>query len=139
MSNIFSLTFTALPEHIDMNGHVNNTVWLRWMEDISTAHWEAQALPDHIEKYAWLVLRHEIDYRGNIAEGEQVTCETVIRESPRGPRFNRYFSFANVDGKELVRAKTTWAMVDKVTGKLMRVPSEVAEPFMPEGGWSAAS
>ncbi|WP_340588438.1 acyl-CoA thioesterase [Erythrobacter alti] len=136
MSNSYSLTFTALPEHIDMNGHVNNTVWLRWMEDLSGAHWEAQALPEHIDQFVWLVLRHEIDYRGNIAEGEQVTGETVIREAPRGPRFNRHFSFTDASGKELVRAKTTWAMMAKASGKLMRVPGEVAAPFMPESGWS---
>ena len=38
MSNRFAMTFTALPEHIDENGHVNNTVWVRWMEDIAIAH-----------------------------------------------------------------------------------------------------
>ena len=45
MSSSFAMTFTALPEHIDENGHVNNTVWLKWMEDLSTAHWVAEADP----------------------------------------------------------------------------------------------
>ncbi|MDE1467391.1 acyl-CoA thioesterase [Aurantiacibacter sp. D1-12] len=138
MSNTFSRPFTALPEHIDVNGHVNNTVWVRWMEELATEHWVAQARSEDVEAFAWLVLRHEIDYRGNIAEGESVTGTTEIREGPRGPRFNRHFSFTDCEGKELVRAKTTWAMVDKASGKLMRVPSEVAAPFMPDGGWSAA-
>ncbi len=139
MSNRFSLTFTALPEHIDVNDHVNNAVWLRWMEDLAGAHWKAQALPEHIDQFVWMVLRHEIDYRGNITQGEQVTGETIIREAPRGPRFNRHFSFADASGKELVRAKTTFAMLDKATGKLMRVPGEVAAPFMPDAGWDSAS
>lgn len=138
MSNRFSLAFTALPEHIDVNGHVNNTVWLRWMEDLSGAHWEAQARPEDVDQYVWLVLRHEIDYRGNVGEGAVVTGETRIRTSPRGPRFDRYFSFMDAQGKELVRAKTTWAMVDKASGRLMRVPGEVAAPFMPETGWEPA-
>lgn len=138
MSNTYSRKFTALPEHIDVNGHVNNTVWLRWMEDLSGEHWEAQARAEDKDQFVWLVLRHEIDYRGNIAEGEHVTGTTEIREGPRGPRFNRHFSFTDGDGRELVRAKTTWAMVEKASGKLMRVPSEVAAPFMPEGGWGAA-
>jgi acyl-ACP thioesterase len=37
MSSSFSMTFTALPEHIDIYGHVNNAVWVRWMEGVATA------------------------------------------------------------------------------------------------------
>lgn len=83
MSNCLALTFTALAEHIDMNGHVNNTVWLRWMEELSGAHWQADARPEDVDRYVWLVLRHEIDYRANVGEGAQVTGTTEIRERPR--------------------------------------------------------
>ena len=83
MSNRFALTFTALPEHIDENGHVNNTVWVRWMEDLATAHWMADADPAHVAAYAWVVTRHEIDYRGNVGLGETVTGETWIPNPPK--------------------------------------------------------
>ena len=46
--NRFAMTFTALPEHIDENGHVNNAVWERWMEDLATAHWMRDADPAHV-------------------------------------------------------------------------------------------
>ncbi len=138
MSNTFARRFTALPEHIDANGHVNNTVWVRWMEDLAVEHWMAQALPEHVAAYVWVVTRHEIDYRGNVTEGAVVTGTTEIREGPRGARFDRHFTFADGGGKELVRAKTTWAMVDKASGRLLRVPAEVAAPFMPEGGWPSS-
>ena len=55
------LTRTAQPEHIDENGHVNNTVWVRWMEDLATTHWMRDADPAHATAYAWVVTRHEID------------------------------------------------------------------------------
>ncbi|MGB3166349.1 MAG: acyl-CoA thioesterase [Alteraurantiacibacter sp.] len=138
MSNTYARSFTALPEHIDVNGHVNNTVWLRWMEDLSGEHWERDALAEHRDRYVWLVLRHEIDYRGNVGEGAKVIGRTEIREGPRGPRFVRHFTFADFGGREIVRAQTTWAMLDKASQKLKRVPSEVAAPFMPEGGWERA-
>lgn len=131
MSNSFSRTFTALPEHIDANGHVNNAVWVRWMEELAVAHWNAQALPEHVDAYAWVVTRHEIDYRGNVGEGAQVKALTEILEGPRGARFDRHFTFTDMDDRLLVRAKTTWAMVYKQTGRLLRVPAEVAAPFMP--------
>lgn len=131
MSNRFSLTFTARPEHIDVMGHVNNAVWVQWMEAIATAHWEATALPEHQARYAWVVTRHEIDYRGNIAEGDSVTAETFIPEGPSGARFDRRVDFRNADGKVIVSARTTWAMVEIATGRLCRVPADVAAPFGP--------
>lgn len=128
-----TLSFTALPEHIDVYGHVNNTVWLRWMEDLATAHWTSVARPEDRNAYAWYVTRHEIDYRGNILEGE--TCEgtTEIREGPIGARFDRHTTFRNINGKVLVTARTTWAMIDKATGRLLRVPPEVVAPFLTKG------
>ena len=131
MSNTFARTFTALSEHIDANGHVNNAVWVRWMEDLSTAHWQADAHPAHVDAYAWVVTRHEIDYRGNVREGAEVRGETEIRDGPRGARFDRHFAFTDDAGRLLVQAKSTWAMVDKATGRLLRVPAEVAAPVLP--------
>ena len=134
MSNTFSMTFTAQPEHIDENGHVNNAVWVRWMEEIATAHWMADAAPEHVAAYAWVVTRHEIDYRGNVREGDEVTATTEIREGPSGARFDRHFTFTDANGRAIVKAKTTWAMIDRATQRLLRVPSEVSAPFVtPEG------
>jgi hypothetical protein len=84
MPNRFTQTFTAGPDHIDIMGHVNNAVWVQWMEAIATAHWMQDAAPDHVERYVWVVTRHEIDYRGNISQGQSVTAETFIPEGPTG-------------------------------------------------------
>jgi len=132
MSHRFTMRFTAQAEDIDENGHVNNTVWVGWMEELATAHWMADARPEHVEAFVWVVTRHEIDYRGNVGEGEAVEALTEIREPPSGARFDRYVTFRSVEGKELVRAKTTWAMIDRTTGRIARVPPEVAEPFLRE-------
>ncbi len=43
MTNRHTLTFTATPADIDAMGHVNNAVWVAWMEAIATAHWLAAA------------------------------------------------------------------------------------------------
>jgi acyl-CoA thioester hydrolase len=126
----FTLAFTAGPGHIDVLGHVNNAVWVQWMEAIATAHWEAVAPPEHVAAYVWVVARHEIDYKGNIRLGESVQAETFIPAGPVGARFDRRVDFRNADGKVIVSALTTWAMIDAATGRLMRVPPEVAAPFL---------
>ncbi len=130
MTDRYRLTFTAGPEHIDVMGHVNNAVWVQWMEVMATAHWEAVAAPEHLARYAWVVVRHEIDYRGNIREGDSVTAETFIPEGPNGAKFDRHIEFKDAAGKVVVRAKTTWAMIEIASGRLMRVPAEVAAPFI---------
>lgn len=130
MSRRHTRTFTAAAEHIDVMGHVNNAVWVQWMEAIATAHWRADARPEHVDAYVWVVTRHEIDYRGNIREGESVTVVTEIPEGPSGARFVRHFTFTNGAGKTVVAARTTWAMIDRASGRVLRVPPEVAAPFL---------
>ena len=131
MSNSsYTMRFTAGPEHIDIYRHVNNAVWVRWMEEVATAHWNEIAPPEHREAYAWLVTRHEIDYRGNIREGEQCEATTEIGKAPSGARFERRTTFRDLEGKVLVSAVTSWAMIDRATGRLMRVPREVAAQFL---------
>lgn len=135
MSERYTTTFIASPEHIDQLGHVNNGVWVQWMEELATAHWLAIAPAEHVAAYVWVVTRHEIDYRGNVSEGAEVSATTFIAESPRGARFDRHYEFSDAENKVLVRARSTWAMIERASGKLMRVPAEVAAPFQPEGGW----
>lgn len=125
----FSHQVTALAEHIDELGHVNNAVWVQWIQGLAVAHWSAVAAAEHIEAYIWVVIRHEIDYLRPALEGDVVTGKTWIEEPPKGARFNRYMEFTGEDGKVCIRAKTTWAMIDRHTGRPVRVSDEVAAPF----------
>ena len=131
MTNRHNLTFTAEPYHIDELGHVNNAVWVDWIQQIATAHWSAVASPAHQAAYIWVVTRHEIDYRGNVALGESVTAETFIPSAPSGARFDRHVDFTDAAGKVIVSALTTWALIDKATGRLLRVREDIAAPFRP--------
>jgi acyl-CoA thioester hydrolase len=125
----FELLITATAADIDELGHVNNAVWVRWIQDVATAHWESAADPAHVADYLWVVTRHEIDYLRALREGESVTARTWVGEAPRGARFDRHIEFVGSDGKACVRAKTTWAMIDRATGRALRVPAEVTERF----------
>lgn len=128
----FTRTFTAEPHHIDELGHVNNAVWVQWIQDLATAHWDAAARPADHAAFFWVVIRHEIDYRGNIAAGERAHGTTFIDGPPRGAKSVRVVEFVDAAGKPLVSARTTWAMLDRTTQRLARVRAEVIAPFVPE-------
>lgn len=102
------------------------------MQDVATAHWNAFAASEHIAKWIWVVVRHEIDYAGNIGVGETVTARTWISDPPKGARFDRNMEFTNAAGMVVVRSRTTWAIVNRASGRIARVPREVAASFMEE-------
>ena len=130
MSARFTRTITATPADIDELGHVNNAVWVKWIQDLAVAHWEAVAPSAQRDTYIWVVTRHEIDYRGNVAPGETVTGETWVAEPPKGARFDRHVRFTGADDRVKVEAVTTWALIDRATGRPLRVRDEIAAPFL---------
>ena len=127
---VFEMRITAGPGHIDELGHVNNAVWVQWIQDVAVAHWHAIADPAHHDAYVWVVVRHEIDYLRAVLPGESVTARTWVGEAPKGARFDRHMEFVGDDGKARVRARTQWAILDRATGRPLRVPTEVIAPFL---------
>ena len=126
----FELTFTAAPEHIDELGHVNNAVWVQWIQEVATTHWRAVAAPEHVAAYIWVVIRHEIDYLRPLLVGQAARARTWVPDPPRGARFDRLIEFDGEDGKVLVKARTTWAMIEQASGRPARVTPHIAAPFL---------
>jgi acyl-CoA thioester hydrolase len=126
----FTLEFTALPEHIDELGHVNNAVWVRWIQEIAVAHWRSLAAKEHDQDYFWVVVRHEIDYLRAAREGDEIVARTWVGDAPHGARFERFVEFTGADGKTCVRARTAWAIIERASGRPVRVPEQVVAPFL---------
>ena len=126
---VYEMALTASAEHIDELGHVNNAVWVQWIQLVAIAHWEAVAEQAHKDAYYWVVVRHEIDYLRPAHEGDRVLARTWIGDAPQGARSDRFMEFIGPDGKPCVRAKTQWAIIDKSLGRPIRVPPEVLAPF----------
>jgi acyl-CoA thioester hydrolase len=127
---VFAMTFTAASQHIDELGHVNNAVWVQWIQEIAVAHWRSVASAAHDQTYFWVVVRHEIDYLRPAHAGDIVTARTWVGEAPKGARFDRFVELTGADGKLCVRARTVWAILDRSSGRPLRVPPEVVAPFI---------
>lgn len=129
MAQPFEVPLAVKPEDIDELGHVNNVVYLRWVQDAATAHWRALATTEEQDQWLWVVLRHEIDYLAQARPGDVLVARTWVGEA-RGARFDRFVEILRgTDGAVLARAKTTWALLDAGSRRLARVPKELAARF----------
>ena len=126
----FDMPVTPQPEDMDINGHVNNIVYLRWVQDIAGAHWQAAALPDWQDRFTWVVLRHEIDYLEPCFAGDALILRTHVGGA-KGARFDRFVDVLRGDDI-CAKARTSWAMIDLATGRPARVPAEMVRLFAGE-------
>jgi len=104
------------------------------VQQVATAHWQATAGEAHRDCYIWVVTRHEIDYLRPAFEGDRVTARSWIGGPPKGARCDRLVEFTGNDGRLCVRARTSWAIVDRATGRAVRVPAAVIAPFIGQPG-----
>ena len=121
----------ATPADIDELGHVSNLVYLRWVQEVATAHSVAVGWghPEYRAHGAvFVVRRHEIDYVAPVFEGEEVELVTWVAwwkgvSSERRTEIRRA-------GQVVARAATLWAFIDPVAGKPRRIPDEIKAAFM---------
>lgn len=123
-----SITFTVKDHEIDHMGHVNNVVYVQWIQDVAGAHWESAARKEDQEKYGWVVLRHEIDYLKSAMPNDEITATTWV-ESLNGVKSIRMVEIKRKD-EILVKSRTTWIMLDAQTGRPARVTPEIQKPFL---------
>lgn len=124
----FEIAMQIHPEDVDGMGHVNNIVYVRWVQEVAMAHWAAAAPADAQAAMTWVVLRHEIDYLHPARPGDAVRARTWIGQA-QAIRYERHTQIVRGDGIELARARTLWCPVDLATGRPRRVPPEVRAAF----------
>ena len=123
MENVFILTITVSAEDIDNLQHVNNLVYLKWMDKIATTHWTHLTKNNPLPQYVWVVMRHEIDYFKQASLGDEIIVKTWVGET-KGITSIRFMEFYKKDVL-LVKAKTIWAMLDSKTLKPARIRENV--------------
>jgi acyl-CoA thioester hydrolase len=126
---VFRLSFEPTPSDIDENSHVNNVVYLDWAQRLAIAHWRSLAPPDAQVTWAWVALRHEIDYRRALKPGETGFGRTWVAEMAEGPRFDRFIRIDAEDGAMCAQVHTTWVLIEQASGRPKRVPAWMVEMF----------
>src|SRR5205809_6848155 len=125
----FEMTVSVLPGDIDEQNHVNNAVYLRWVQEVATAHWQAIASSEARESIGWVVLRHEIDYKTPACPGDEVVLRTWVGKATR-LTFERFTEIRRRSDRLLLsQARTLWCPVNTQTGRPVRVSAEVRALF----------
>ena len=123
------MTISVQPADIDGQNHVNNTVYLRWVQDVATAHWKSLAGADAQEAIGWVVVRHEIDYKLPANLGEEIVLRTWVGQASR-LKFERFTEIVRKTDRQLLsQARTLWVPIDSKTGKPTRVSADVRARF----------
>ena len=119
----FSIEIIALDSDIDELKHVNNVVYVRWVQDVATAHWMATAVEEVRNIFSWMLIRHEIDYLGQAFLGDRIIGTTWVGEA-KGATFERFVELAK-HGKKITKSRTVWCLLDAKTLKPKRIDEKM--------------
>ena len=125
----FEMSIAVQPADIDRQNHVNNTVYVRWIQEVATAHWNATAPMPARNEIGWVVLRHEIDYKWPAGLKDEIVLRTWVGQATR-LTFERFVEvLRRSDRKVLATARTLWVPINPNTARPTRVPPEVRQRF----------
>lgn len=129
----FVLDIEVGAEHLDEFAHVNNVVYVGWLEQCAWAH--SRALGLGLDEFlrldrGMLVVRHEIDYLAAAREGERLELGTWIVECDGRLSLSREFQLRRpADDVTLLRARTRFVCAELSSGRPRRLPAEFVERY----------
>jgi len=124
---MFRHAIEIAPVDIDHMGHVNNSVYLRWVQDAVVEYWQKLAPAEAVARHLWVALKHEITYRKPTFLTDNVVAE-VVAEQVQGAR--AFFNTAVIRGGEvLVEVKSIWCCLDADSKRPVRLQREIADRF----------
>ena len=119
-----------LPADIDHMGHVNNSVYLKWVQEAVVRFWESVAPPEAVARHLWIALSHEIRYRRPAFLDDLVVAD-VVAERVEGAR--AFFTTMIMRGEEVVaEVRSSWCCLDAVSKRPARLARDIVARFLPE-------
>jgi acyl-CoA thioester hydrolase len=127
---MFRYPVAIQPDDIDHMGHVNNAVYLKWVQDAVVDYWRSVAPPDAVARHLWVALKHEITYLRPTFLQDTVVAE-VFAEKVEGAR--AMFRTVLRRGEEVLsEIQSSWCCLDAVTKRPARLAREVVGRFLPD-------
>ena len=112
----------------DLN-HVNNVVYIQWIQGIAKEHWEKLASNEILDNYYWVLLEHQIKYLYPALLDDKIRIKTYI-DSTEEIKSSRIVEIYNNDtNRLLVNSRTIWCLINSKTNKPVRIPDEIRQVF----------
>jgi acyl-CoA thioester hydrolase len=113
---------------IDHMGHVNNAVYLKWVQEAVVAYWQKVAPAEAVAEHLWVALKHEITYRKAAFLGDAVIA-AVMAEKMQGAR--AFFSTLIKRGEDvLAEVESCWCCLDATSLRPARLAKDVVAKFV---------
>ena len=128
--SVFKTNYTVVTSNIDELKHVNNVVYLQWIQDIANLHWNELKQGLDTAAYVWVVIRHEIDYLNQALLGDTLLAKTWVGKTA-GLKSIRHVEFYR-NNKLLVKAQTTFCLLHAKSFKPMRITDEILAMLAPK-------
>ena len=128
-NHLFEYEITVMPHHLDQQQHVNNVMYVQFMQEIADKHWDSVPLLGIEEGIVWVVRRHEIDYLNEAFLNDRLLLRTWTGENT-SVTWNRYCEIVRLsDQKKIIASKSIWVLLDKHTGKPKKIDPQILMRF----------
>ncbi|MCK5096579.1 MAG: acyl-CoA thioesterase [Desulfobacteraceae bacterium] len=132
MSKIFTHSFRVQKDAIDENNHVNNVVYVHWMQNIAILHSTAQGWSKeaYLKSHAgWVAKSHYIQYKSPAFLDDEILAHTWISNMGKLTCLRKYKFIRKSDSKVLAEAETEWVFIKIKTGRPTRITESVQNSF----------
>jgi acyl-CoA thioester hydrolase len=139
--SIFTYTFTVPESAIDEYGHVNNVIYVQWMQEAAIRQGESIPAYKQPENTGWYVREHRIEYLAPAYLSDEIEVRTWLSEMKRVRAIRKYEFIRKADGKVIAKGETLWIFVELTTGRPIAIPAEMQAlfPVLADRSDSAAS
>jgi acyl-CoA thioester hydrolase len=119
----------VVANEIDELGHVNNAVYLAWVQAAVLHHWRRLAPKDVAASHLWVALKHEISYRHPAFLNDHIVVKVVLEKLLGARAF--YKTLIRHGDDVLAEVESCWCCLDAATRKPVRLAADIAARFLP--------
>ena len=132
MSGIHRYDFSVPPDGVDENGHVNNVVYVAWMQDAAIQHSDAVGCTQATKAAgaSWVVRSHCIEYLQPVFAGDNISILTWVSNFRKVRSLRKYKFIRTRDNTVLAQGATDWVFIDTQRKRPRLIPKEIREVFI---------
>lgn len=125
MNKFFTIQIKVEEKHLDGLKHVNNVVYVQWLQDAALTHWKTFVSKELDEQVLWVVKRHEIDYLHSALLNDELIVKTWTGDYSAATWNRHYEIIRKADEKVLATAKSIWVLLNRKTFKPKRIDDQI--------------